>query len=193
MTKQYHPLQDRQLSLGGTQPLMIRIGVETSRFNLRIDPASLSVASQVFGLALPETIGGLALSSEPEGQGKSAIMIGPDEWYLTAPIAQHDQIIADFTKFYEIQLHSLVDISNREISIVVEGTQSAYLLQALIAFDVENMAVTSGRRTILDRVQIILMREQQDRFRIEVWASFAEHVWQLLDSVFNEIKAETTI
>jgi len=193
MTKQYHPLQGRQLSLGGTQPLMIRAGIETSRFNLRIDPASLSAASQVFGLALPETIGGLALSSEPEGQGKSAIMIGPDEWYLTAPIAQYNQIIADFAKFYETQLHSLVDISNREISIVVEGTQSAYLLQALIAFDVENMAVASGRRTILDRVQIILMREQQDRFRIELWASFAEHVWQLLDSVFNEIKAETTI
>jgi len=188
MGTQYHPLQDRQLSLDGAQPLTIKAGLETARFSLRIDPANLKTASEVFGLKLPDRMGGLSISEEA-GQGRAAIMIGPDEWYLTAPQTEHDQIIADFAKLYETQLHSLVDISNREISIVVEGARAAYLCQALIAFDVENMAIPSGRRTLLDRVQIILAREREECFRIEVWASFAEHVWHLLESVFNELKS----
>jgi len=189
MSEQYHPLQDRQLSRGGAQPLTIRTGQETSRFSLRMDPLDIKVAGDIFGLALPIKIGGLALSSEAEGQGRCALMVGPDEWYLTASQAAHDQIIADFAALYERQLHSLVDISNREISIVVEGAQAAYLLQALIAFDVENMPYPSGRRTLFDKAQIILLREHQNRFRIEVWASFAEHVWHLLECLFNELKA----
>jgi len=189
MTQHYHPLQDRQLSLGGPTPLLIRPGIETARFSLRIAPSDLKAAGDAFGLALPEKMGELALSAQAEGQDRRAVMIGPDEWYLTAPLGEHDQIIADFAEIYETQLHSLVDISNREISLVVEGAQATNILQSLIAFDIEKMACPSGRRTLLERVQIILMRERQDHFRIEVWASFAEHVWYLLDKVFHEIKA----
>jgi len=188
MASHHHPLQNRHLSLGGANSLTIRPGEETARFSLRIDPAAIKQAGEVFGLALPEKIGGLT-STGDEGQVKKAVMIGPDEWYLTAPMVAHDQIIADFAALYETQLHSLVDISNREISIVVEGEQAVWALQALLALDLDSMPVSSGRRTILDRVQIILMRERQDFFRIEVWASFAEHVWALLESVFDEIKA----
>jgi len=189
MTNSHHPLQDRQLSLSGADPLIIHPGVETARFSLRIDPAALGAASDVFGLALPDKLGGFVSSLEGEGASKAAVMIGPDEWYLTAPQSAHDQIIADFAKLYETQLHSLVDISNREISIVVEGARAAWLLQAVMAFDVEKMSYPSGRRTLFERVQIILLREREDRFSIEVWASFAEHVWNLLEILFNEVKS----
>jgi len=189
MTQQYHPLQNRHLSLGGANSLTIRPGEETARFSLRIDPAAIKQAGEVFGLALPEKMGELALSAQAEGQDRRAVMIGPDEWYLTAPQSAHDQIIADFAKLYEAQLHSLVDVSNREISIVVEGARAAWILQAVMAFDVENMPSPSGRRTLIERVQTILLREREDHFRIEVWASFAEHVWNLLETLFNESKA----
>jgi len=189
MIKQYHPLQNRQLSLEGIKSLNIYPGQETARFSLRINPSSQKKAGEIFGLSLPEKIGNLTLPSESEKQDHLALMVGPDEWYLTTPPSAHDQIIADFTKLYESEIHSLVDISNREISIVIEGKKAAYLLQAVMAFDVENMPYPSGRRTLFERVQVILLREREDYFRIEVWASFAEHVWYLLENIFNEIKA----
>jgi len=188
MTYYHHPLQDRHLSLNDANSLTIRPGEETARFSLRIDPAALGVAGDVFGLNLPNKIGGLTSSGDEE-QAKKAVMIGPDEWYLTAPQSAYNKIIADFAKLYETQLHSLVDVSNREISIVVEGACAAWVLQAVMAFDVENMPYPSGRRTLFERVQVILLREREDRFRIEVWASFAEHVWNLLETLFNENKS----
>ena len=40
-----------------------------------------------------------------------------------------------------------------------------------------------------DKAQIILMRETANRFRIEVWHSFSEHIWNFLAAVRRETGA----
>jgi sarcosine oxidase subunit gamma len=180
MMQEHHPLVGRQLA-SGDAPVTLRPADNAARFNLRIDPANLSAASAIWGTALPATIGGLAQSGR-----RLAACIGPDEWLLIAPEGERDAIEAAFAGLYATTIHSLVDISHREVGIAVEGPAAADVLQSCIAFDVGAMAVGEARRTIIDRVQIILLREAETRFRVEVWHSFSDHVWHLLAGICRE-------
>ena len=83
--------------------------------------------------------------------------------------------------------HSLVDISDREITIAVEGARAEELLTAGCPIDLRRIAPGDAKRTILDTAQIVLLRDAPDRFRIEVWRSFAPHVEDLLHTVNAEL------
>ncbi|MDB5538265.1 MAG: sarcosine oxidase, gamma subunit family, partial [Devosia sp.] len=174
MMQTHHPLAERALP-GAQARVNIRPVEDGARFILRIDPQNLAAASSVWGASLPPTIGGLV-----SGFGRIATCIGPDEWYLIAPLTEQDAIESAFAALYATTIHSLVDVSHREVGIAVEGPAAVLALQASIAFDIAAMPVGSGCRTIIDRVQIILLREGQDSFRVEVWNSFSDHVWNLL-------------
>ncbi len=162
--------------------LSIRAAADGARFSLRIDPAAASRAAESFGCTLPGRIGQLTAAN-----GRSAICLGPDEWYLLAPSNEADSIEQAFAELYTECPHSLVDISHREVGIEVEGAAAALALRSAIAFDVEAMPAGAGCRTIFDKAQIILIREAENRFRIEVWRSFADHVRGILDVASREI------
>ena len=182
MMHNHHPLVGRALS-GAQTRVTIRPVEDCARFILRIDPQNLAAASTVWGAGLPPSIGGLVSAS-----GRIATCIGPDEWFLIAPLADRDAIESAFAELYATTIHSLVDVGHREVGIAVEGPEAVLALQASIAFDIATMPVGSGCRTIIDKAQIILLREGQDRFRVEVWHSFADHVWHLLAGVCQEIE-----
>jgi len=182
MMQTHHPLVGRALP-GAQARVTLRPVEDCARFILRIDPQNLGAASLVWGASLPPTIGGLVSAS-----GRIAACIGPDEWYLIAPLGEPDAIEGAFAELYGATTHSLVDIGHREVGIAIEGPEAVQALQASIAFDIAAMPVASGCRTIIDKVQIILLREAEDRFRIEVWHSFADHVWTLLAGICREIE-----
>ena len=119
-----------------------------------------------------------------------AIRLGPDEWYLLAAPAEGEAIAARFAELYAATPHSLVDVSHREVGIEVEGSEALLALRSAIAFDIEAMPVGTGCRTLFDKAQIILIREAEDRFRIEVWRSFADHVWGILEAASREIELD---
>jgi sarcosine oxidase, subunit gamma len=182
MMHNHHPLAGRALS-GPQTRVTIRPVEDCARFILRIAPQDLAAASNVWGADLPPTIGGLVSTSS-----RIAICIGPDEWYLISPLAEQDAIESAFAELYATTIHSLVDVGHREVGIAVEGPDAVLALQASIAFEIGAMPIGSGCRTIIDKAQIILLREGQDRFRVEVWHSFADHVWHLLAGVCQEIE-----
>ncbi len=62
-----------------------------ARFNLRIAPADLAVASKAFGVTLPAKIGHGAQTSN-----RAAYCIGPDEWLLHASQADQSAIVSAF-------------------------------------------------------------------------------------------------
>ena len=182
----HHALDGKAITLNKVFPLTIRLLADKARFSLRSDPDQRDAASAVLGLNLPGKIGGVASAGE-----KMAVCLGPDEWYVMAPAADKLAIESGFAALYAREPHSLVDISHREVSIEIEGQDAALALQSAIAFDVDAMAPGSGCRTIFDgKAQIILLRDAKDRFQIEVWHSFSEHVWQLLQIVAREIELD---
>lgn len=183
MMHNHHPLAGRQLSLPRNARVTIRPIDDCARFILRIDSQDLAAASNVWGASLPPTIGSFVSAS-----GRIAACIGPDEWFLIAPLGDQDTIERAFAELYATTIHSLVDVGHREVGIAVEGPEAAAALQSSIAFEVTSMPVGGACRTIIDRVQIILFREAEDRFRVEVWHSFADHVWHLLAGICREIE-----
>jgi len=163
-------------------PVSLTVQPETARFNLRIDPGHLAGASDAFGLSLPSVIGQGA-----EDGPRRALCLGPDEWVLSAAESDRDAIAAAFAALYADLPHSLVEISDREIAVTLEGADAATLLTVGCPVDVEGFAVGSGARTILDGVQVVLYRNASDRFTLEVWRSFLPHVLALLRTANREL------
>lgn len=63
-------------------------------------------------------------------------------------------------------------------------------MQSALGFDVQTMLVASGCHTIFDKAQIVLLRKAEEQFRVEVWRSFSEHVWGLLQAASLEIQLD---
>ncbi|WAX96922.1 sarcosine oxidase [Aminobacter sp. NyZ550] len=182
MLHEHHPLIGREIAVRKVTPLNVRAVADGARFVLGIDPAQAAQAAKAFGSPLPGKIGDVTVS-----KGRLAVRLGPDEWHLVVPLTEQEAIETAFAKLYATVPHSLVDVSHREIGIEVEGVAAMLALRSAIAFDIEVMPVGTGCRTIFDKAQIILVREAEDRFRIEVWRSFADHVWGILDAASREI------
>lgn len=183
MMLEHHPLAGREIAIPEAGRLTVRLAPDEARYSLRLDPAQAGEAGRILGLDLPPRIGGLSRS-----EGATVVKLGPDEWYLLVPPGRREALEAASAALSQTVPHSLVDVSDREVGLEVEGTAALLALQAAIPFDIEAMPLNSGCRTIFDRAQIVLLREDQERFRIEVWRSFATHVWDLLQAVSHEIR-----
>lgn len=172
------------LPVVGSGPVSLTIQPEAARFNLRIDPARIAAASDAFGLALPSRIG-----QGSEEDARRALCLGPDVWEFSAAGIDGGTIAAAFAGLYAELPHSLVEISDREVVITLEGPQAATLLSIGCPIDVESFAVGSGARTVLDGVQVVLYRDAPNRFTLEVWRSFVPHILGLLEIGNRELAA----
>ena len=129
---------------------------------------------------MPARIGGLASSGE-----RLALCLGPDEWFLMAR-RWADAVRDRFATAME-EAFSLVEVSHREIGIEVQGSAATLALSSICALDLDSMASGSATRTILDKAPAVLIKHAPDHYRIEVWQSFAGHLWTLLAAVSREI------
>ncbi len=153
-----------------------------TRFSLRIDPAHLAEASKAFDADIPETIGSRAVSG-----ARSALCLGPDEWVLHAMEEERDVIETAFKDLYEDVPHSLVDVSDREITFAIKGPGAFDVLAAGCPLNLRDIPIGEGTRTVFDSAQIVLIRESADSFLIEVWRSFAPHVQGILAMASDEV------
>lgn len=170
------------VSAASAGPVLLTVQPETARFNLRIDVANLPAASQVLGLALPSVIGEGARDAT-----RRVLCLGPDEWVISVAETDRDRIVAAFADLYAETPHSLVEISDREIAVTLEGPDAATLLSVGCPAAIERLAVGAGARTIFDGVQVVLYRDAPDRFTLEVWRSFLPHVLVLLKIANREL------
>ncbi|SMX48741.1 sarcosine oxidase subunit gamma [Maliponia aquimaris] len=160
----------------------VKVLPPVARFNLRIAPADLAVASKAFGPTLPAKIGQGAQNGD-----RAAWCIGPDEWLLHAAEADQQAIVAAFDKVREKTPHSLVVISDRELTIGITGPAAADLLSVACPVDLSRIPVGGAKRTLFDYAQVVLIRDSEDAFRLEVWRSFAPHVLGLLQVATREL------
>ncbi|WP_417605989.1 sarcosine oxidase subunit gamma [Primorskyibacter flagellatus] len=153
-----------------------------ARFNLRIAPADLAVASRIFGLTLPAKIGEGARNGD-----RAAYCIGPDEWLLHAVEADQSAIMSGFDTARAETPHSITVLSDREIIIGITGPAAIDLLSTCCPLDLSRMAVGHAKRTVFDYAQVVLIRDGDDAFRLEVWRSFFPHVHGLLEIGVREL------
>lgn len=165
-------------------PVSLTIEANQGRFNLRVAADNVRAISQALGFDLPVSIGAKAQNVRLD-----ALCLGPDEWVLHCDDSDRSTIAADLAKIYDQAPHSLVDVSDRESSILAMGEGASALVSTGCPIDLRDMPVGSGKRTIFDCAQIVLHRDGEEHFRIEVARSFAEHVWGLLNIANAELAA----
>lgn len=153
------------------------------RFSLRAGAGELSALSTVIGVDLPHRIGNRASAGTAE-----VLCLAPDEWQILVAEAHAPRLIEACARAYPEAPHSLTDISDREVSVLIEGPKAAELLTLGCPRDIDRFR--EGGRTLIDGVTVILWREGADSFRIDVWRSFAPHVIALFRTGCAELAAE---
>lgn len=151
----------------GTAPMAlgdVRIAPATTMARYSLRARSAAGLADIIGRAIPaqigETLDGIAC-------------LGPDEWVARFPAGTA-------LPMGEGQAASIVDISSRAVGIVIEGPRAAALVGTGCPLDVERFAVGRTTRTLYETVEIVLWREADTRFHIDVWRSFAPWLWNAL-------------
>ena len=142
------------------------------RISLRAPPESLSALSSALGLELPTK----PKTSAGRG-GRVALWLGPDEWLV---IDQTGDPLADCAGVEA--LHSAVGISHRNVAVSVSGAGAEATISAGCPQDLSLAAFPVGAcsRTLLGKVEIVVLRTGEDAFRVECWRSFSDYVWTFL-------------
>jgi sarcosine oxidase, subunit gamma len=99
--------------------------------------------------------------------------LGPDEWLMRAEAGTSIPMGAGLPL-------AVTDVSERSVCLIVEGPHAARVIMSGCPQDLDRFAVGKASRTIYETVEIILIREAEDRFHVEVWRSFADWLWTAL-------------
>lgn len=150
----------------------ITIAPDVKRYNIRgRDPALIEATT---GLDLPRVIG--------ETKGDVA-MLGPDEWLALLPPDRVLPLCAEHPL-------SIVDVSDRQIGVIVEGAAAIDILSAGCPLDLALWPIGRGSRTIFELVEVVIIREGVQRFRLEVWRSFAPWLIAALETASNNLTTD---
>ncbi|WP_406240108.1 sarcosine oxidase subunit gamma (plasmid) [Acetobacter orientalis] len=154
-------------------------------------PASTRLILQGRQPALQAACGALGVEIVPEmlctaeGAGGHVLRVGPFELALQPTgdgLAPLEAALAALP-------HSLVDVSDRNVSYTLQGWQAADILAALCPLDFSLAAFPVGMatRSILDKAGALIWRTADQTFHIEVWRSFAPYVEGQLHEVAKSI------
>ncbi len=160
----------------------VTLAAPVARFSLRARPAARATLARVLGLPLPDRIG-----ARSRAEAREALRLGPDEWLIHAPEAEAPRLTADCAAAYDAAPHSLVEITDREVTFTLTGPKATELLTLGLPRDPDSIAVGEGRRTIFDGQTVVLWRDEDQAYRMDVWRSFAPHLAHLLATGCREL------
>ncbi|GAA2829704.1 sarcosine oxidase subunit gamma [Aminobacter aminovorans] len=164
-------------SLGG-HGVSLKVLEPASRMSLRARPAAIAALSKALGIVLPEKP-----KSSAAKAGRTVLWLGPDEWLV---IDEAGDPVADCGSVKG--LHSAVDVSHRNVGIAIVGPNAAATINAGCPQDLSLQAfpVGAASRTVLGKVEIVLLRTGEDAFRLECWRSFSDYVWGFLSEAARD-------
>jgi sarcosine oxidase subunit gamma len=155
--------------------IAIRPAEAEARFSLRLRGPIASAA----GLPLDRPINTVSGDAT-----RWAARLGPDEWLIGAPETDADLMAAALGADLVGRVHSLVDVSHRNVGIEVSGALAPIALNAGCPLDLGDAAFPAGSatRTLFGKAEIVLIRRAGavPTYRVECWRSFATYVHGLL-------------
>ncbi|MTI46117.1 sarcosine oxidase subunit gamma [Roseibium hamelinense] len=173
-------------------PLLAIAGVSVlkaapvTRLSFRGREKARVAAGKAFGADLPV----IAMTATVSGN-RVAQWMGPDEWTLLAPETDLSSVWERLEGALSAEPHALVDISDRQLAILVSGEKAAWLLNSGVPIDLHESALPVGTvtRTLYHKVPVVLWRIGPDTFVVEAWVSFMDYVSGLLVQAAEELKA----
>lgn len=143
------------------------------RVSLRAPAESVAAVSRALGVALPQKPKTSATKA-----GRTALWLGPDEWMVIDEAGGDPLADCGAAK----SLHSAVGISQRNVAFSVAGSGAEATVSAGCPQDLSLAAFPVGAcsRTVLGKIEIVLLRTAEDSFRVECWRSFSDYAWAFL-------------
>ena len=167
---------------GGSSAAQLTPAPNAARASLRAYPDAVAGLSTALGVSLPTMP-----KTSATGTGIIALWLGPDEWLLIGPEGTDFVALAAKSGV----LHSAVDISHRNIGILVSGPGARVTVNSACPHDLTDASFPVGActRTVFGKMEIVLYRESEDTWRVECWRSFADYCFGMLaegahDSVY---------
>lgn len=158
---------------GGSSTVRLTPAAPASRISLRAPGDSVGSLSQALGLQLPTRP-----KTSASANGRHALWLGPDEWLVI------DENGADLVGVAGSSgaLHSATDVSHRNTAVIVSGPGAEATLAAGCSQDVSlsTFPVGACSRTLLGKAEVVILRLDQETFRVEVWRSFSDYAFGLL-------------
>jgi sarcosine oxidase subunit gamma len=158
---------------GGSSSVRLEAAPPAERISLRAGVEDVATLSSALGIDLP-----VRPKTSASANGRSALWLGPDEWLV---IAEGNGGLMQAAK-NSGALHSAADVSHRNTAILVSGPGAVAAINAGCPQDLSLKVFPVGAcsRTILGKVEIVLLRTAEDAFRVEVWRSFSDYAFGLL-------------
>ncbi len=158
---------------GGSAAVRLTPAPAAFRVALRAPTDSLGGLSSALGVTIP---------TMPKTSGRAGtravLWLGPDEWLVI------DENGADPMAALAAAgaLHSATDVSHRNVAIIVSGPGAETTISAGCPQDLslESFPVGACSRTLFGKAEIVLLRTEDDTFRVECWRSFSDYVFGLL-------------
>jgi sarcosine oxidase subunit gamma len=162
-----------RLSLPKGETFALEEAQAAARFILRGGEGARVASGMAFGAEPPPRLG-----SAGEGAGRAALWLGPDEWLMIAEGVDSAPLGDMLESVLEGTAHSLVDVSHRQIGLIVSGPAAARVLNSGCPLDLDVKAFSVGfaTRTLFDKAEIVLWRRAQTTFHVEVWRSFGPYL-----------------
>lgn len=172
-----HPLQTGHAGVGSVS---VTLADNATRVSLRARPDAVAVLSKALGLSLP-----LKPKTTATAGNRAALWIGPDEWLVLD--ADGSSLAADLAKVKV--LHSAVDVSHRNVGIIVSGRGADAVVNGGCPQDLSLTAfpVGAASRTVLGKIEIVLWRTAEDTFRVECWRSFSGYAYSFLQESARDV------
>ncbi|MBM7048676.1 MULTISPECIES: sarcosine oxidase subunit gamma [Rhizobium] len=158
---------------GGSSIVRLTPAAPATRIALRAPVDSIDGLSQALGLQVPNRP-----KTSASANGRHALWLGPDEWLVI------DENGADLVGLAASAgvLHSATDVSHRNTAIVVSGPGAEATLSGGCSQDLSLQAFPIGAcsRTLFGKAEVVLLRLEEETFRVEVWRSFSDYAFGLL-------------
>jgi sarcosine oxidase, subunit gamma len=151
-----------------------------ARFILQGERPAREAAGRAFGLALPEN----ACQARTDA-GRAALWLGPGEQLLLAQASEARRIQADLDLALQGLAHSLVDVSQRQVALLVSGPRARDILASGCPLDLDPGAFPVGMcaRTLFARAEVVLWRHGAEEYHLEVARSFSDYVLEWMREV----------
>ncbi len=168
-------------ALGVLEPLPPQL-----RLSLRGGPEALAAASAAIDLPLPE--GACRAASRGD---RAVLWLGPDERLLLGAESAGAELTAALEHALRALPHSLVDVSHRQAAFEVRGRHAALALAAGCPLDLHPDAFPLGMctRTVIAKAEIVLWRNGENRFHVEVARSLTAYLVRFLEEASREFAA----
>ena len=160
----------------GVGDCTMRVLPPAGRWSLRVASEFAATAPSLAGFSINQPINTIV------GDTHMSLRLGPDEWLLISE--RPDETMFDvISSAVGTQLHSLVDISHRNVAIELNGDAATAILNSNCPRDLGEQAFPAGTasRTLFGKAEVILSRPTSEpRYRVECWRSFARYTHALM-------------